>query len=108
MQSADCERAGCGASPTAAVHGAQAAGSGGAGMAGEHGFDPARRVVGCKRRRLTNTDEGPLLAAISSADLHDSHSAVALLQASRRSWPFLARRYADRADTSWRVGDATG
>ncbi len=76
-------------------------------MAGQRGFDPARRVVGRKRHLITDTDGRVLLAAISPASLHDSHGGVALLRASRRPWPFLARCYADRAYTGERVGTAT-
>lgn len=104
---ADRERAGREASPTAAVLDAQAARSGGVGVAGERGFDPARRVVGRKRHLLTDTDGRVLLVAISRADLHNSHGGVALLKASRRPWPFLARCFADRAYTGERVGKAT-
>jgi transposase len=103
----DRERAGRGASPTAAVLDAQAVRSGGVGVAGQRGYDPARRVVGRKRHVLTDTDGRVLLAAISKADLHDSHGGVALLRASRRPWPFLARCYADRAYTGERVATAT-
>ena len=104
---ADRERAGREASPTAAVLDAQAARSGGVGVAGQRGYDPARRVVGRKRHALTDTDGRVLLAAISRADLHDSHGGVAVLQASRRPWPFLARCFADRAYTGERVATAT-
>jgi transposase len=104
---ADRERAGRGASPTAAVLDAQAARSGGTGVAGRRGYDPARRVVGRKRHALTDTDGRVLLAAISTAELHDSHGGVALLRASRRPWPFLARCFADRAYAGERVATAT-
>ncbi len=104
---ADRERAGRGASPTAAVVDAQAARSGGVGLGGERGFDAARRVVGRKRHVLADTDGRVLLAAVSRADLHDSHGGVALLRASRRPWPFLARCFADRAYAGPRVGTAT-
>ena len=104
---ADRERVGRGASPTAAVLDAQAARSGGVGAAGERGFDPARRVVGRKRHLLTDTDGRVLLAVVSRADLHDSRGGVALLRASRRPWPFLARCFADRAYAGERVGTAT-
>ena len=107
LTQADRERVGREASPTAAVLDAQAARSGGVGVAGERGFDPARRVVGRKRHLLTDTDGRVLLAAISRADLHDSHGGVALLRASRRPWPFLVRCFADRAYTGERVGTAT-
>ena len=104
---ADRERVGRGASPTAAVLDAQAARSGGAGVAGPRGYDPARRVVGRKRHAMTDTDGRLLLAAVSPADLHDSHGGVALLRASRRPWPFLARCFADRAYAGPRVASAT-
>ena len=104
---ADRERVGRDASPTAAVLDAQAARSGGVGVAGVRGYDPARRVVGRKRHLLTDTDGRLLLAAISRADLHDSHGGAALLRASRRPWPFLARCFADRAYAGERVGAAT-
>lgn len=85
----DRERAGRDTSPTGAVVDAQAARSGGVGVAGPRGYDPARRVVGRKRHALTDTDGRLLIAAVSPADLHDSHGGVALLRASRRPWPFL-------------------
>lgn len=103
---ADRERAGRGASPTAAVVDAQAARSGGTGVAGRRGYDAAKRVVGRKRHVLVDTDGRLLLAAVSPADLHDSHGAVALLQASRRPWPFVALCYADRAYAGPRVAAA--
>lgn len=104
---ADRERAGREASPTAAVLDAQAARSGGVGVAGQRGFDPARRVVGRKRHVMTDTDGRVLLAAVSPASLHDSHGGVALLRASRRPWPFLAQAFADQAYAGQRVGTAT-
>jgi transposase len=104
---ADRERAGRGASPTAAVVDAQAARSGGVGVAGRRGYDAAKRVVGRKRHALVDTDGRLLLAAVSPADLHDSHGGVALLRVSRRPWPFVALCYADRAYAGPRVAEAT-
>lgn len=104
---ADRERAGREASPTAAVLDAQAARSGTVGVAGVRGFDAAKRIVGRKRHALTDTDGRLLLAAVSPASLHDSHGAIALLQASRRPWPFLLRCFADRAYAGPRVAGAT-
>lgn len=104
---ADRERAGRDASPTAAVVDAQAARSGGTGVAGRRGYDPAKRVVGRKRHALVDTDGRLLLAAVSPADLHDSHGGIALLRTSRRPWPFLALCYADRAYAGPRVANAT-
>jgi transposase len=104
---ADRERVGREANPTGAILDAQAARSGGVGVKGERGYDPARRVVGRKRHALTDTDGRLLVAAISPADLHDSHGGVALLRASRDLWPFLAYCFADRAYRGERVGTAT-
>ena len=94
---ADRERSGREASPTAAVVDAQAARAGSVGVAGSRGFDAARRVVGRKRHALVDADGRLLVAAVSPASLHDSHGGIALLQASRRAWPFVALCYADRA-----------
>ena len=77
------------------------------GVAGQRGFDPARRVVRRKRHVMTDTDGRMLLAAVSPANLHDSHGGVGLLPASRRPWPFLARAFADQAYAGERVGKAT-
>ena len=104
---ADRERAGRDASPTGAILDAQAARSGGVGMAGARGYDPARRVVGRKRHALTDTDGRLLVAAVSPVDLHDSHGGVALLRASRGLWPFLAHCFTDRAYRGDRIGSAT-
>ena len=104
---ADRERVGREDSPSGAVLDAQAARSGGVGVEGERGYDPARRVVGRKRHALTDTDGRLLIAAVSPADLHDSHGGVALLRASRSLWPFLAHCFADRAYRGERVGTAT-
>lgn len=81
--------------------------SGGGGVTGERGYDPARRVVGRKRHALTDMDGRLLIAAVSRADLHDSRGGVALLRASRRLWPFLAHCFADRAYRGERVGTAS-
>src|SRR4051812_39424286 len=104
---ADRERVGRDASPTGGILDAQAARSGGVGVEGERGYDPARRVVGRKRHALTDTDGRLLVAAVSPANLHDSHGGVALLRASRRLWPFLAHCFGDRAYRGERVHTAT-
>lgn len=104
---ADRERTGRGASPTAAVMDAQAARSGGVGVGGHRGYDAAKRVVGRKRHALVDTDGRLLLAAVSPADLHDSHGGIALLEVSRQPWPFIQRCYADGAYAGPRVADAT-
>jgi transposase len=104
---ADRERVGRDASPTGGIVDAQAARSGGVGVEGERGYDPARRIVGRKRHALTDTDGRLLVAAVSPANLHDSHGGIALLRASRRLWPFLSHCFGDRAYKGERVGTAT-
>lgn len=73
---ADRERGGREASPSGCILDAQAARSGGVGVQGKRGYDPARRVVGRKRHALTDTDGRLLVAAVSPANLHDSHGGV--------------------------------
>ncbi len=78
------ERAGRDTSPTAGVIDAQSARSGGVGVAGERGFDPARRVVERKRHILTARTGGccwPLSLAPTST------TAMA-------AWPFCGSRVA--------------
>jgi len=104
---ADRERAGREASPSGCVLDAQAARTGGVGVEGKRGYDPARRVSGRKCHALTDTDGRLLLAGVSPADLHDSQGGVALLRASRGLWPFLAHCFADRAYRGERVGTAS-
>ena len=104
---ADRERAGRAASPTAAVLDAQSARSGGVGMAGVRGYDAGKRVTGRKRHALVDTDGKLLLAGVSPASLHDSHGGIALLQASRRPWPFLVLCFADRAYAGPRMATAS-
>jgi len=104
---ADRERAGREASPIGAILDAQAASSGGIGVKGERGYDLARRVVGCKRHALIDTDDRLLLTTVSTADRHDSHGGIAPLRASRRLSLFLAHCFADQAYQGERVGNAT-
>lgn len=93
--------------PTAAVMDAQAARSGSVGVAGQRGYDPARRVTGRKRHALVDTDGRLLGACVSPASLHDSHGGIALLRASREHWPDLKRCFADSAYAGPRVAGAT-
>nr|WP_270934378.1 transposase [Roseomonas sp. MO-31] len=85
---------------------AQAARSGGTGVAGRRGY-AAKRVVRRKRHAPVDTDGRLLLVAVSPADLHDSHGGIALLRTSRLPWPFIALCYADRAYAGVCVAHAT-
>ena len=73
---ADREQAGREVSPSGAIVDVQAARSGGVGVGGERGYDPARRVVGRKRHALTDTDGRRLIAAVSPANLHNSRGGI--------------------------------
>ena len=54
-----------------------------------------------------STSSESALTAVLPANLHDSHGGIALLQASRGLWPFLAHCFAERAYQGKRVGSAT-
>lgn len=102
---ADRERVGRDASPTAAVVDSQSAKTTESG--GPRGYDAGKKINGRKRHALVDTDGRLLAAALSRASLHDSHGGIALLRASRRPWPFVARCFADRAYAGPRVAGAT-
>ena len=103
----DRARAGRDPLPTAAVMDAQAARSGTVGVAGQRGYDPARRVVGRKRNAMVDTDGRLLEASVAPASQHDSHGGIGLLRASREHWPTLQRCFADSAYAGPRVATAT-
>lgn len=86
--------------PTGCVMDAQAARSGGVGMAGERGYDPARRSVGRKRHALTDKDGHLHAAGVSPADLHGG---IALLPTSYGLFHFLTHCFVGRADRGERV-----
>lgn len=101
----DRERVGRSASPSAAVTDSQSVNTTEA--AGPCGCDAGKKVKGCKRHAMVDT-EGRLLAAqISAACVQDRDGAVPLLQVSRRSFPFIERCFADSAYASDRVEQAT-
>lgn len=103
----DRERAGRDASPTAAVIDAQSVRSGGVGVTGRRGYDAAKKVVGRKRHVMVDTDGRLLMNTASTASIHDSHGATALLPASRRPWPFIKRCFGDKAYAGKRVAGAS-
>jgi hypothetical protein len=55
-------------------------------MKGVEGYDAGKRVTGCKRYLLIDTDGRLLLTAVSPASLHNSHGGTALLAMSRGLW----------------------
>lgn len=101
----DRERAGRGASPTAAVLDSQSVKTVEAG--GPRGFDAAKKIKGRKRHAMVDTDGRALIIQAHRADIQDRNGAIPLLQGSRRSFPFVERAFADSAYGAQRVTDAT-
>ena len=68
---------------------------------------PAKKVMGRKRHALVDTDGRALLLVPHPASIQDRDGARPVLQASRRSFPFIKQVFADAAYASERVSTAT-
>jgi transposase len=91
----DRERVGRAASPSAAVLDSQSAKTAEAG--GARGYDAGKKVKGRKRHALVDADGRARKLHVHPADIQDRDGAIPLLRASRRSFPFVARVFADSA-----------
>ena len=102
---ADRERAGRGASPTAAIIASQSVKTTESG--GPRGDDAGKRVKGRKRHALVATDGRALFIRAHAAAIQDRDGAVPLLRASRRLCPWIATVFADAGYAADRVATAT-
>jgi transposase len=74
---------------------------------GPRGYDAGKKVLGRKRHAMADTDGRPLMLQVHPASVQDRDGAVPLLKASRRSFPFVERAFADSAYAAERGADAT-
>lgn len=101
----DRERVGREASPTAAIIDSQSARTCESG--GVSGYDAGKKIKGRKRHALVDTDGRALVMQVHAASVQDRDGAGPLLKASRRSFPFIAKVFADAGYQGPRVATAT-
>jgi transposase len=69
--------------------------------------DAGKKINGCKRHALVDTDRRGLVLGPHPASIQDRDGGEPLLRASRRSFPFIERVFADSGYAGERVAKAT-
>jgi hypothetical protein len=67
---------------------------------GPRGYDAGKKVKGRKRQAMVDTDGRGLILEPQPADVQDRDGAPLVLRLSRRSFPFIAKAFADMASAN--------